>query len=108
MAEYKVVNVELDGTGDSAAVSSAGMVLTGIQTPSGLASTALTLKASDDQHGTFSPVYDSSGTEVSIVTAASRFVNLKESMLFALPFIKVTPGSSESAKTLKLVFQKVV
>jgi hypothetical protein len=57
----------------SAAVNLTGMEIMQIQVPSGWAGgTSLTLETSDSQGGTFNPLYDDQGNQISITIAAGQ------------------------------------
>lgn len=96
-----------NGGTTSQALLVAGGVITGIITPSALTSTAITFTACDTATGTFVPVYDSDGNQVSLAVAVSRAIGLSGSEADALapwPFIKLVCGSAEGgARTITVV-----
>jgi hypothetical protein len=95
--KIKTVTVANGGTTSEAFDVGAGVV-SGLLLPSALTSSAITFTASDRQDGTFSPVYDSDGNQVSFSVAASRAVGAAGSEIDALaPFgwLKLVTGSAE-------------
>lgn len=73
-------------------------VLAGIILPAALTSTAITLTVCDTRGGTYQPLYDSDGNQVSLAVAASRAVGLsgaEADALAAFPYAKLVCGSAE-------------
>lgn len=67
-----------------------------IQTPASINSaTALTFRGSVDG-STWANLYDSTGTEVSVTAAASRFIALDPAIFAGVPYIKVRTGTAGS------------
>lgn len=71
-----------------------GRVLTGIYMPAAWTAAALTFLASYD--GTnFFPIYDDTGTEVSVTAAASTFITINPSTWFGtLHYLKIRSGTA--------------
>lgn len=90
------------------AIATGNEWLVGVYLPSGIASTTLTFSVCDTKDGTFVPVTDENGATVTVNVAASKYVSLKNPMPFGAGFIKLVFGSSETSKTYKLAFQRVV
>lgn len=84
-------------------------VITGVIIPAAITSTTLTFTACATKDGTFMPVYDSDGNQVSLAVAASRAIGLSGAEADALaPFqwIRVVMGSAElAARTLSLALK---
>ncbi len=82
-------------------------VLVGIIVPAGLTSVTMTFTASDLIGGSYVPVYDSDGNQVSLVTAPSRAIGLSAAEADALApfqFVKLVFGSAEGAeRTIKVL-----
>ena len=85
---------------ESATVSSAiqldGVVPIGIITPAAMTGTAIKFQFSHDDL-TFTALYDTSGSEVSITSAASRWIALDKEDFLSAKSIKLVSGSSEAA-----------
>lgn len=71
--------------------------ITGIIMPAAWTAADLTLAASDAAGGTFVPVYDAAGTELTIQADTSRFIALSPDATRALRFAKLRSGTSGSA-----------
>jgi hypothetical protein len=97
--ESRSLTVSSGGT-TSAAFGVGDYTIAGVITPSALTSTAITFTASDTFGGTYAPVYDSDGNQVSLSAAASRAIGLSGAEADALaPFkwLKLVCGSAEAA-----------
>jgi hypothetical protein len=71
--------------------------LVGITTGSNLTGTAMTFLVSTN-NGTYTPLYDSTSTEVSLtITTAARSYSLSPSVFFPWNFVKARLGTSASA-----------
>jgi hypothetical protein len=85
-----------------------GKALVGIVTPAALTSTSMTFKFSHDSGTTFTDLYDSSGNQVSITVAASRFIGLLAEDFVGATHIKLATGSGEAAdRTITAVMRAV-
>lgn len=106
--ETRTVSIANAGT-TSDAIGIGDYTIAGVITPSALTSTAITFTASATQSGTFVPVYDSDGNQVSLAASTSRAIGLSASEADALApwsWIKVVCGSAEgAARTLTLVLK---
>lgn len=84
-------------------------MLGGIITPAALTSTALTFQVSATKGGTYVPLYDSGGNQVSITVTTSRGYAITDSEADALApwgFVKIVGGSAEGAdRVLKLALK---
>jgi hypothetical protein len=67
-------------------------VLIGVMMPAAWDAAALTFQASLDGV-TFSPAYDSNGTELTVTTAAGRYVVIPWTMLAGTEFLHVRSGT---------------
>lgn len=98
-----------NGQTTSQALRVTGGVICGLITPAALTGTAITFTACDTVDGTFVPVYDSDGNQVSVAVAASRALGLSGTEADALapwPFIKLVSGSAEgAAREIKVVLR---
>ena len=98
-----------NGDTTSEAVRMDNYVLAGIITPAALTGTAFTFTVSNTFAGTYVPVYDSNGNQVSVAAAVSRALGLSGAEADALapwPFVKVVSGSAEGAdRSLILCFK---
>lgn len=84
-----------------------GKVLVGILTPASLTSTAMTFQFSND-NTTFTDLYDSSGNQVSITVAASRFIGLLAEDFAAARYLKIATASGESAdRTITAIMRAI-
>lgn len=80
-----------------------GGVIVGLLMPAAFTGTTITFTASDTFGGTYGPVYDSDGNQVSLAVAASRRIGLSGTEADALspwPFLKIVSGSNEAAERL--------
>lgn len=88
-----------------------GFNLFAIEMPSEWTTAVITLAACSESGGTFTPVYDDAGVEVTIQTGTSRVIGLDLAALKigALRYIKIRSGTvgsavtQEAARTLKLI-----
>lgn len=81
-----------------------GHVPVGVITPAALTSTTLAFDQWDDVVGDWVPVYDDTGTEVSITIAASRYTVIPPSTVPYVGKTRLRVGSAEAAeRTLVLV-----
>ena len=93
----------------SGAVALGEKVAVGIVMPASWDAASLTFQGSADGGVTFSNVHDSSGNELSVTTAAGRYVYLDPSAFVGLNQIKIRSGTSGSpvnqtaARTLTIV-----
>ena len=88
----------------SAEIDLKGSTTCGIETPSGLSSTLITLKRANDSGGTFNAVKDVTDTLISItVNSGSDYYALQPSDMAGIRFVKIETGSSETNKTFKIV-----
>lgn len=84
-------------------------MLVGLILPGTLTSSTITFEASDKQDGTFVPVYESDGTQVSVTVAASRAVGLTAAQADAMcawESIKIVTGSAEAAERIIILVKK--
>ncbi|MBW7967570.1 hypothetical protein [Bradyrhizobium sp. BR 10261] len=93
----------------SAAIALGEKVAVGIVMPSGWDAANLTFQGSADGGATFNNVYDSSGNELTVTAAASRYIYLDPSAFVGLNQIKVrsgtngTPVNQTAARALTIV-----
>lgn len=92
----------------STAVDLGGETLCGIITPASLASTTMTVYASDTLDGTYYEVQDeASATAVQFTTSSSAELlvlsSAKKALMMGLRYIKLEAGSSETSKTITLI-----
>lgn len=73
-----------------------GRVLVGIILPAAMTSTSITFKFSND-NTTFVDLYDTSGNQVSVTIAASRWVGLLAEDFAGARYLKIATGSGEAA-----------
>lgn len=90
MGSYSTA-VIANGASQSNALDIFGQAITGFQMPTGWTAAAITLLASVDEDGPFQPVYDADGTELTVTTAASRFVALDPAGL-RFRYVKLRSG----------------
>lgn len=94
---------------DSQAIRVTAGIVAGIRTPAALTSTAITFEGCEEVDGTFSPVYDSDGNQVSLAAAADRCIGLSGAEADALapwPYIKLICGSAEGAdRVIKVILR---
>ena len=84
-----------------------GLVLVGLVMPAALTSTSITFKFSDD-NTTFYDLYDTSGNQVSITVAASRWVGLLPEDFTGMRYMKINMGSVEGDdRTIKAVMRSM-
>lgn len=75
------------------AIDLGGTTLAGIIIPSAWTAANLTFSVSTD-NVTFNDLYDSTGTEVSVTVAASRFIRLSPADWVGVRFLKVRSGTA--------------
>jgi pectin methylesterase-like acyl-CoA thioesterase len=80
----------------SNAISVGNGMLAGIQMPAGWDAAALSFQVSHDGI-TYADLYVAAGTEVSITTAASRYIALDQSTWNGVQFLKVRSGLTAAA-----------
>ena len=88
------------GAATSQALRMTGGPIIGILMPGTLTSTVLTFTACDTKTGTFLPVYDTEGNQVSVTVAASRAYGLSGSdadAIAAFSYIKLVLDQNEAA-----------
>lgn len=101
-----------NGQSLSGAVNLSGFTLIGIDLPSAWTTANLTLQASID-NSTWDNVFDSTGTEVTISAAASRFVLLNPADFVAIRYLRLRSGTSGTpvnqggARTITLVVRAI-
>ncbi len=79
----------------------------GLITPAALTGTALTFNVSMDS-GTFVPLYDSTGTLVSLTVGTSRGFALDPSTFLPWRYVQVVSGTAEgAARTITLIVRPV-
>jgi len=83
------------GQTKSSAFSLHGAVLFGLRIPAAITGTSISLEESDKIDGTFRPVYDSTGTLVSVPVSASRTCVFPPAAVHGLKFIKLVSSASE-------------
>jgi hypothetical protein len=96
-----------NGATDSDEIRIGDYVITGIRIPAAITSATLTFEGAGQNGGTYAPIYDSDGNQVSVAIAVSRSIGLSAAELDAVsawPWIKIIMGSAEgAARTLELV-----
>lgn len=106
--EKRTVTIANGGT-TSAAFQTGDYIVSGVQTPAALTSTAITFLGSTSEAGTYAAVYDSENNQVSLTVAASRCVGLSGSeadAVAAWPWLKLVCGSAEGAERTLIVSLK--
>ena|SRR3990167_3423606 len=94
-----------NGATSSGAIPNAGWAIASVVTPSAFTGTAISFTVSDGQNGTFSALYDKTGTLVSVPTAASRATDLPAELM-PHPWMKIVSNAAEgAARTLTLRFK---
>lgn len=85
-----------------------GGTLVGVITPASLASTAITFSASVEAGGTAYPIVASDKTVYTLTTdATARYYYVDPTVTAGVGFITLTMGSSETAKTITLVYRNI-
>lgn len=101
-----------NGQSLSGAVNLSGFTLIGIDLPATWTTANLTLQASID-NSTWDNVFDSTGTEVTISAAASRFILLNPADFVAIRYLRLRSGTSGTpvnqggARTITLVVRAI-
>jgi hypothetical protein len=96
---YDLVATIANGQTTSNEIDLSGTDVCGFFMPAAFTGTALKITASPTAGGTFVPVYDGDGSELSLAVGTSRFVPIKNLAVVAgLRFIKLVSGSSEGAQ----------
>lgn len=85
-----------NGQSQSNALDVFEQAVTGIKMGDAWTAASLTLLAAEKESGPFYPVYDAAGTEVSITTAASRYVALDPAGL-RFRYLKLRSGTAAAA-----------
>jgi hypothetical protein len=100
-----------NGASLSGAIAVGQGVPVAILMPGTFTGTSMTFQGSLDGT-TFTNLYDTSGTEVSITVAASRLISLEAIFFPAIPYLKVRSGTAGSptaeggARTLSIVTRR--
>jgi hypothetical protein len=94
--DFEPVTIESSET-KSAEVDLRGTTLCGLYMPAAFTGTTLTFEAATSSGGTFVPVYDELGNQVSITVSSSRFISLDPAEFAGIQFLKAVSGSSETA-----------
>jgi hypothetical protein len=85
----------------TAAISCGGMALVGIVLPAAFTGTTLTFEVCDTLAGTYTPLYDSSNSLVSMTVAQGRAYAVDPKNFQGINFLKIVSGSTEgSARTI--------
>ena len=107
-AKQVTVTIASGGT-TSGAVRMDNYMLAGIITPSALTGTAFTFTVSNTFAGTYVPVYDANGNQVSVPAAVSRALGVSGAEADALapwPFVKIVSNAAEGAdRSVTLCFK---
>jgi hypothetical protein len=106
MAQQKILATTItiaSGT-DTDVIDLQNRVLVGVQLPASVASTAMTIDAAYKSDATFAPIYDGLGQygavgDVSFTVAASKYVLIPPTITAGISFVKLSFGTSETAKT---------
>jgi len=94
MAVEKDTATILSGASLSDVVELNDSVLAAIETPAAMTGTSFTFQGSFDKQNFFN-VYDDSGVEVSVTSAASRFIIINSpSKFLGMKFLKIRSGTS--------------
>ena len=102
------VDISEDDDLTDAALDMRGKTLVGLIMPAALTSTAITFTASETADGTFTALYDTSGTEISITVAASRYILIDPVDFASIRFLKIVMGSGEAEdRTITAVMRAV-
>lgn len=93
----------LSGATSSDAVQLNGYGMVGIILPATLTSTAMTFTGSQDG-STYTALYNTSGTQLSITVAASRIVLFVPGDFVGINYLKLVAGSAEGAdRTISVI-----
>lgn len=91
----------------SEAVDLHGYSLLGVVTPAALTGSSMTFQGSVDGN-TYNAIYDTSGNQLSMTVAASRFIAIAPTDLASCRYLKLVSGSSEGAdRTITLAIRKL-
>jgi hypothetical protein len=103
------VAISTAANGQSGVIDMTGCVLVGIEMPASWTTGDLTLLAATAEAGTYNAVYGSTGDEITISAAASRFISLSPLTSVGYRWLKVRSGTSgapvaqAAARSLTLV-----
>jgi hypothetical protein len=86
-----------NGASLSGPVPIGAQVITGIVMPAAWTAASLTFQVSVDDGVTWSDLYDATGTEVTFLTAAGRFVAVDPSLWLGVSHVKVRSGTGGAA-----------
>lgn len=73
--------------------------IVGIYMPADWTAASLTFAAALSEDGTFNPVYDQDGTELTVAADADRYIVLNPADFAGIRFMKIRSGTSGSAVT---------
>jgi len=93
------------GTTSQALAMAYGTII-GIIMPGTITGTALSFTACDTKDGTFVPIYDTEGNQVTVTVAASRGYGLSGSdadALCAFPFIKLVMDAQGAERSITVI-----
>lgn len=85
-----------DSMTTSSAIDLNGMTIVGMQMPVTMSSTAITFLAAITASGVYQPVYNGTGTLVSITVASGEYIQIDPTKFQGIRFLKLVMGSSES------------
>lgn len=84
-------------------------LITAVKTPAAFTGIAITLRGCEIPNGTYLPVHDSAGTEISLVVAPDRITGVdgnKADAAAGIPFMKLRSGAVEAAARTVIVMLK--
>jgi len=103
-----------NGESLSAAANLDRLALVGIVMPSGWTAADLTFQACETYDGTYVDIYDTGGNEVTVTTAASRWIAIAPQDFLSARFLKVRSGGAGAAvnqaadRTITLILRPVI
>lgn len=108
MAFYNVTFTIANGATTSDAINLTKGTLVALEIPSTFDGTTLTFTAAEwtgsgGIAGTYYPIYDASGNQVTVTTAASRRVNFSPTDFLGIKSMKLVAGTSQSTTSTLIV-----
>ena len=92
----------------SGAIDTVGMSLIGVTTSAALTGTTFTFLASDTAAGTFNPIFNDVGGQVTVTIAVDRVILWNTNDLAGIRFLKLVSNATETAeRTIKLIIRQL-
>lgn len=89
----------LNGASQSEAIDLGGHVMVAIAMPAAWTTANLTFAVATDAASSYNPMFDSNGTEITIVAAANEYLQLSPAVFAGVRFVKIRSGTNGTPVT---------